>query len=267
MTASNVMGDDFVPFGSASWGADGDIYTYTLGGSGRSRLDSHSAHAVTWPSGGGEEIPRIVMYADDESLNAVVYSFDSKMRNLNMRLARIEDGRYKIGLYTDPNVSGDTSPAIWTTEKDLSRFDVVSLPIPPRTPLVIKVEQLESYDSPGELPDLVIDPGEAVFQKGKVVGTIHNIGNKEAKNIKVSLLDGEKTLEEKMISHIDAPTDFVAKRSQVTFEDISFSRNLKIVIDPENDIREILEENNYTIVRELKDDKEARVINRDSSSN
>jgi subtilase family serine protease len=132
------------------------------------------------------------------------------------------------------------------------------------TPLVVKVEQIESYDSPGELPDLAIAPWEAVFQDGKIIVTIHNIGNKEAESIKVNLLDKEQTLEEKTISHIDNPTDFVAKRSQVIFEDISFSRNLKIVINPENDIREILEENNNAAVGKPVDYKEAKNATRES---
>jgi len=261
MTASNVMHDDFSPFGSTN------LYSYILGGPDPGAgVDAHIRHAVTWPSGGGAEIPRIVMYADDESLDAVVYSFDGKMRNLKMRLARINDGRYRIGLYTDPDGTGDAGTAVWTTEKDLSRFDVVNLPIPSKTSLVIKVEQIESYDSPGELPDLAIDPWDAVFQDGKIIVTIHNIGNKEAESIKVSLLDGEQTLQEKMISHLDAPTDFVAKRSQVTFEDVSFSRNLKIVIDSENDVREILEENNNAAVGKPGNQDMAKTVAKDSPS-
>lgn len=249
MTESNVMRDDFVPFGSLRWGADEDMYTYMLGGSGRSRLDTHPAHAVTWPAGGGADVPRVVLDADDISLNAVVYSFESKMRNLKMRLARINDGRYRIGLYADPEGAGNAGAPIWTTEEDLSRFDIVTLPVPPNEPLVIKVEQIEKYNRPGVLPDLAIDPWKAVFQNGNVIAIVHNLGNRAAENIVVRLLDGEKILQEKVISRLDAPTDFIPKRINVSFTNVPASRNLKVVIDPENEIREIFEENNSAFGR------------------
>ncbi len=62
------------------------------------------------------------------------------------------------------------------------------------------------------------------------------------------LLDGEKVIEDKIISHLDAPTDFIAKRANVSFNNIPFSRNLKVIIDPENKIREILKGNNSSFV-------------------
>ncbi|MEO5995793.1 MAG: CARDB domain-containing protein, partial [Chitinophagaceae bacterium] len=247
MTASHVMSDDFVPYGS-EWGGQNNIYAYMLGGARGSRIDAHPRLAVGWPSGGGPDVSRLVLRADDNSLNALVYSFDDKLRNLEMCLFRINDGRYKIGLYEDPESTGKAGAAIWTIEKDLSRFDVVTLPVPPRKSLIIKVEQIKSYLRPSELPDLAIDPWDAKWSNDTVTAIIHNLGNAKADKLQVRLLDGERVIGDTMISRLDAPTDFIAKRANVSFTNIPFSRNLKIIIDPENKVREILKGNNSSLV-------------------
>src|SRR5690606_5925444 len=171
------------------------------------------------------------------------------MRNVDLRLCRINDGRYRIGLYEDPEGEGRAGAPIWTTEKDLTRFEILTLPVPPRQSLVLKVELLESHQRPERLPDLVIDPWEAHMNDGKVSATIHNLGNGEAENVTVQLRDGDRILQEKVIPLLAAPTDFVPKRINLSFDRVSASKKLMIVIDPENKIREILEENNTAEVK------------------
>lgn len=243
MTASRVMTDDFVPYGSA-WSGEDNVYAYMLGGARGARLDAHPRLSVGWPSGGGPDVARLVLRADDISLHALVYSFDNKLHDLDMRLFRINDGSYKIGLYEDPGNDGKGGAEIWSVVKDLSRFDVVTLPIPPRKSLIIKVEQIKSYSRPSALPDLAIDPWDAIWSNNIVNATIHNLGNDKADNVHVRLLDGEKVIEDKIVSRLDAPTDFIAKRTNVSFNNIPFSKNLKIIIDPGGQIKEILKENN-----------------------
>ncbi|MEX2574129.1 MAG: hypothetical protein WD317_07520, partial [Balneolaceae bacterium] len=106
MTEANVHRDDHRPYGSSNWGSDNNMFTYMLGGARGARVDAHVSHAVSWPSGGGPDVSRVVLGADDKSLEAVVYSFDESLRMLDMRLDRIEDGRYKVGLYADPEGTG-----------------------------------------------------------------------------------------------------------------------------------------------------------------
>ncbi len=243
MTESHVMTDDFVPYGSGPY-QDNNMYAYMLGGARGSRIDAHVKLAVMWPSGGGPDVARIVLRADDASLDAVVYSFDSKMRNLEMRLCRIHDGNYRIGLYADNLSTGEAGDPIWSTETYLSRFDIVKLPLPPRKPLFLKVQQLKEFSRPGELPDMAIDTWDAVWEHDSVFTTIHNLGNEKAEKITVRLVNGEETLQEKVITRLDAPTDFIAKRIIVKFANVAFSRNLKVILDPENTIREIYEGNN-----------------------
>lgn len=241
-TASNVHRDDFSPYGANA------MYTYLLGGKRGTRLDAHLELAVTWPLGGGPDVSRVVLYADNISLTVVAYSFDEKMRKLGMQLARIENGQYQISMYEDPNGMGEVGDLIWQKTKHLKRFDVVELPIPPRTPVLIKIELLTFDEQVKELADLAIDPWDAIFDNGTVTCVVHNIGNKAAQKIKVKLFDGDILVQEKMITDIDAPIDFNAKRKELTFQNIPYSANLRIYIDPDDEIAEILEENNWSFV-------------------
>jgi hypothetical protein len=237
MTESNVHRDDFSPRGSNL------MYTYMLGGPRGTRWDAHLKLAVMWPTGGGPDVARVILKADDTSLETLCYSFDDVKRDLKMRLCRIQDGRYRIGLYSE------TGSPVQETERNLRRFDTVTLPIPPRVQLTIKVEQIEQHERPAELPDLVIDPWDAHKIGSGVTAVIHNIGNGPAENIKVRLLNGEEILGEKTIGNLRSATDFVAKRTTVTFSNVPSSRNLSVVIDTENVIQEILEDNNAAKVK------------------
>ena len=48
---------------------------------------------------------------------------------------------------------------------------------------------------------------------------------------------------------LDAPVDYIPKRSVVTFEGVRSSADLNVVVDPDNTIREILDDNNTAPVR------------------
>lgn len=171
------------------------------------------------------------------------------MRDLKMRLCRIKDGRYRVGLYRVPSAVGNAGDAIWENEMNLRRFDVVTLPIPPKTPLVIRVQMLEPHTRPTELPDLVIDPWDATRQGSMVTAVVHNLGNGAAENVVVRLLNGEETVQNQTIPRLESPVDFIAKKTTALFRNVPDSRNLKVVIDPEDTIMEILEENNKAFVK------------------
>jgi|GEM_PF-1988636 len=238
VTGSRIHTTTQGPYGSRY------MYGTMLGGSHGPRWDARPDLAVMWPAGGGPDVARVVLLADDTTFEAAAYSFDERKRNLQMRLTRIQNGRYRVGIYADPGGTGQAGESLWSTEKELARFDVVELPLPPRTPLVIRVEQIERFGRPDALPDLAINPWGAVYRDGTVTATVHNLGNAEAENITVRLLDGETVLQETVIGRLQAPTDFIPRRISLTFDDVPASRNLKVIIDPVNEIREILKENN-----------------------
>lgn len=144
----------------------------------------------------------------------------------------------------DPEGNGKAKEIIWRIEKDINRFDIVTLPVPPRTPVVIRVEQIEKHDRPSALPDLAVDPWDVNLSGKRLSVTVHNIGNAAAENIVVRLVDGDDTIENTVIKNLDPPVDFVPKKTTVSFIKVPESRVLRVIIDPEDAIQEILEENN-----------------------
>jgi len=242
-TGSNVHRDDFSPHGA------NNMYEYMLGGKRGTRLDAHLVLAVAWPSGGGPEVARVVLHADNTTLDVAAYSFDEKMRELAMRLMRIDDGTYRISILEDPHGTGEGEAPIWQTTKIVRRFDSISLPIPPKVPVVIKVEQLTPLKSANALADLAIDPWDVIFDNEVVTCMVHNIGNHAVGTFKVSLFDGDELLETQLVRGMEAPTDLEAKRTELTFTNIRYSGDLYIRVDPDNEIDEILEENNVRFVR------------------
>lgn len=237
-TESNVHRDDYSPYGA------NNMYTYMLGGKRGTRLDAHLKLAVSWPYGGGPEMARVVLFAADDSLKIAAYSFEDQVKDLAMRLCRIESGIYQVSIFADPEGRGQEGTVLWQDTREINRFDVVELPIPPNLPVVIVLEQKEATSRPAELPDLALDLWDVQMEGNTLECTIHNLGNGPAKDIKVRVMDGDAIIQEEIIEEIAAPTDFVAKREKILFKNISLSGNLHIVLDPENEISEILEENN-----------------------
>lgn len=241
-TESHVMTDDFMPWGSR------ETYEYMLGGARGTRWDAHPKLAVIWPSGGGPDVPRLVLKADNASFEAVCYSFDDVTRRLGMRLCRIHDGRYRISVLKDPGGEGKGGDGLWITEKDLRRFDLVTLPVPPQTPVVIRVVRLAESPRPAELPDLAVDPWDAAREDSTVTVIVHNIGNAPVRNAVIRLLDGDRVVSEKTIANLAAPVDYEAKRATVIFENVPPSNALRVVVDPSNALAEIMEDNNAAAV-------------------
>ncbi len=237
-TASNVHRDDFRPYGSR------ELYRYMLGGDQGSRLDAHPEIAVIWPLGGGPDMARIVLSADDTSFEAACYSFHDKPRDLSVRLCRIEDGQYTVDILAGSGGAKREGTILRRTQQDLRRFDIVTLSIPPKSPVVIRLRQTVKHDRPSKLADLAVDPGDADYSNGTATVTVHNIGNGAAQDIIVRLRDGDETIGETIIAELDSASSFVPSTANATFSNVSNSGNLKIIVDPDNRIPEILEENN-----------------------
>lgn len=242
MTEAFIHSDNIVPYGSR------DLYPILLGGPHPQARQARPELAVKWPSGGGPEVARVVRYADDRSLELLTWSFDDRRRDLQMRLMRLEAGHYRISIHEDSRGNGQAGRELWSKERDLKRFDVISLPIPSRQGVVIRVEQLEHHDRSAQLADLAVNPWGAEFQGGGVSVRVHNLGNASAEAIRVLLYDGETVVGEQVIERLEAPTDFVARNTSVRFSGVEWSPHLNVVVDPDDDIDEILKENNRSRV-------------------
>lgn len=238
LTGSRIHTTSQSPYGSRN------MFSWMLGGTYGPRWDAHPDLSVAWPSGGGANVARVVRYADEDSLEVLVWSFDERRRDLAMRLMRLEDGRYRISIHEDSRGNGQAGEEIWSEEQDLRRFDVVNLPIPSRKGVVVRVEQLERHDRLVQLADLAINPWGAEYENGTVTVRVHNLGNAAAERVRVRLQDGERVVSEQVIDRLEAPVNFIARSITVRFSNVDWTQRLNIVVDPENEIVEILNDNN-----------------------
>ncbi len=227
------------------------LITAALGGKLPNRIEilPHSI-AVSWDNP-DPDIARIVNYADEKTVNLNLYNFKSEPQKISMILYRIVKGEYQLMVGKDLNDDGelDSNMKILRNEKlKLSRFSKVSLTIPSGENIAVQLHLLRKIDRAENLPDLAIHPKRDIkHENNKLVVTVHNIGDGDAKNIKVTALDkNENVLEEKVIPKIKAPIDLVPKTESIKFN-LRDKKWHKIVIDRDNSIEEIYEGNNQII--------------------
>ena len=227
------------------------LITAALGGKlpGRIEILPHSI-AVGWDNP-DPDIARLVNYADEKAVKLNLYNFKPEPQNISMRLYRIMKGEYQLKVGKDINDDGeiDSDKDILRSEKlRLSRFSKISLNIPAGENITVQLELLKKIDRPENLPDLAIQPKRDIKQRhDKLTVTVHNIGDGDAQNVKITALDAnENILAEKIIPKIKAPIDLVPKMESVEFN-LGSKKWYEIVIDRDNNIEEIYEENNQVI--------------------
>lgn len=225
------------------------LISTALGGKlpGRIEVFPHSI-AVSWDNP-DPDIARFVNYADDKTLKVNLYNFKLEPQEITMRLYRIIKGEYQLTIGRDLNDDGEIDSDILRNEKlTLSRFSTIGLKIPSEENIAVQLKLIKKIDRPENLPDLAIHSTRDVKQESsKLIVTVHNIGDGEAKDVMITVLDkNEKVIVEKTIPNIKAPIDLIPKIESVEFN-MSENEWGKIIIDRDNKIEEIFEENNQVI--------------------
>jgi hypothetical protein len=160
---------------------------------------------------------------------------------------------YEVSLTEDNDLdeSPDETPVI--QEFTLAhRGDYCPLVLKGRNTYMITFRKLSHDKAAGPTPDLAISPDDIELSPAKhfVTARVHNVGTKAVEEIPVALYEG--TPEEgnligtALISHLDWPQ--LLDRQTIKFgwrykpkaEEATFT----VVIDPDNELEEILEENN-----------------------
>jgi len=123
----------------------------------------------------------------------------------------------------------------------------IELTLPPRQVSVLELRQVAGgkLDDIYQRADVALSPLDLKVENGKVSAVAHNIGNIDAENVEVALLDAAgKTLQKKSLGKLKAPLDLEPTRVPFDFELPADAKGLSIVIDPTNTLREIYEGNN-----------------------
>ena len=174
-----------------------------------------------------------------------MYSFDSFDRDVTARLFRLDPGSYNVSLRSDNNGDGTYETVLTEQKQHITRFDRLPLNVPPRVPVYLEVTQLQADPDPGDLPDLATSLYYVKKQGNSLTVTVHNIGSAPSGSFTVSVLGvSGKELKTVKVESLPSAVDFVPKTVVVTIPDLPDQPKYQIMIDRENNVREIFEENN-----------------------
>jgi hypothetical protein len=196
--------------------------------------------------GFGENFAPLLLNTTQNGLKIAFYNFNIKDISGNVRVWRLENGRYRIDCGPDSNNDGKIDEVKKSFESILARYSVVPVKLPSKQTWIVKITQLEKKYDIRSCADLAISSREIKFDKleRKLNFTVHNIGAKESGKFTVSLYAGDRKIQDLSVENIDAPTDLLPKRKELSFENPPENGKLRIVIDPNNEIQEITKTNN-----------------------
>jgi len=248
-TEARVHTDDQSPFGSDS------MHDLIEGGFGaRNRSGGvYYTHVdislgVGWPEGGGSDLARMFEYSGGDGFRARMYSFDEIERPVTARLYRPVSGRYRVTLKADPDGDGTFETTVLDEGRKLERFGRLSFTVPPRVPLYLDVSLVEADPDPGDLPDLATSSRYVEKEGGTLRVTVHNIGSAPSGPFTVAVLDAEgSVLETVRLASLDAPLDYVPRTADVRFSGLPERSMYRIVVDRDDEVREIYGENNEAV--------------------
>ena len=204
--------------------------------------------AVSYEGLRGRDFAGLVWDAGRNRLKLAMFNFTNTPQTGLIRVWRLENGKYDVRIGIDDNDDGEINQEVSKTNMTLHRYSPINFTIPPRKIIIIEAKQTKKLDNLRARTDVAVSPFEMKFTPGQPLNIkVHNIGAKEAKNVKVVLKRGGKVVAEKIISNLPAPLDLKPKIVIVTFKDVQ--ANDEVILDPENQIDEITKHNNRVLVR------------------
>ena len=235
------------------------LVSAALGGRVQGRAEAYPISiAASWEGIENGELARLIHYADSKKLVVDLFNFTPDDLRARLRVWRLEKGLYRISLGIDRDDDGaidllDGAPQVLQTEvRELARFSIVPLAVPPGRNVAMEIVQLAARPAPGDLPDLAVGQRDLhLLDTGGLEVTVHNIGAAPAEGIEVAIEDGEgRMVAGRIIERLGSPAgDFAACRARILFPGPLPESPLTVVVDPGNAIEEILEENNRRACR------------------
>lgn len=220
---------------------EGLITNMLIGGS------ADSTVAAEWTEGGGEDLARWITRADSAAFECRMYSFDPLQRKTTLRLFRIKPGTWEVKLAED--LDGVAGRVLYTGDVTLRRFDTVSVLVPPGRPVLFSVRLVKPEETAAPLPDIAIASYDCIRGKNTLWVRVSNLGGGPSGKTAIRLYNtNDRQLDEQKLPEIPAAADFVEKSVWVTFENVPETGILRLVADPQGKVREILRDNNETVV-------------------
>jgi hypothetical protein len=203
--------------------------------------------AVSWKNT-GNDVAVFVRDATDTSLHISLYNFDAA-REVVMQTWRLKPGRYTVSVSAEDKTGNSTD----TKEQELivnEQMEATRLSLQPQRGYRVTVKPVEFFNNnvSRNLADMAIAPRDVTFADKTVHYRIHNIGSKEARNVKVTLLADGKEIGQQQIAVLAAPLDLVPRIHEGNFPCELTRGQHRLTIKIETTDNEITKLNNETSV-------------------
>ncbi len=176
--------------------------------------------SATWKNT-GTDVAVLVGQSNRKELNAQLYNFGGN-KQIGIYTWQLEPGKYQMTLKRKEDGSIITSKPIEITERtSYTSFEIISKEL-----VLLNISQTERFkgltfprvDLAFTEEDITLTNESNENGTVPLAVTIHNIGNKEAKTVSVSILDTDgNKLVNKQISNLAAPNDLDPKTKTVRF--------------------------------------------------
>jgi len=209
-------------------------------------------NAVSYEGLRGEDFAALVWDAGSDRLRVAIYNFRDEPLSGQMRVWRLDHGRYRVRLGEDKNDDGAIDAAIEEKVQELQRYSPIALTLPARQITVIDARQLERLDDILERADLALSAREIQVRDGVLSGVVHNIGSAPVREVRIAIRNTEgRDLVSQSLGELEAPLDLVPRRITFTLRLPAGSHEgWRLVVDPDNRVPEICEENNEVLIHE-----------------
>lgn len=226
-----------------------DLQRARLGGVGSWRSAIYPAHLVSWEF---EQPAR----AEDVAIKFPVAGRDrAEFHAFNLK--RNEEVRARMHVW-------DLDPGLWEVteqierdgewvdvavrQEELERTRVIEFTFAPVTTTRVVLRQVEDRGTFRNRADLAIGEEEVRRQGNRIHVTVHNIGAAASPQTEIAFLDESgREIDRRRVRALEAPVDLSPRTDRVTLR-VPAGTSGRIVVDPDNRIREITRINNELIV-------------------
>ena len=219
----------------------------TLGDISMRRNELFPKHAASWEHATGRVVP-FFRTQNRRGLQVWLCNLEAREVRVDMRLWRLDHGRYLVRQGTDRNQDGEFDLAPREQEMELARYDVLPLTLPARALWLVSCALVTPMDDVRARPDLAVCADDSRYdpEAGALTLVVHNVGSRPTGAYAVRVRVGDRTLLERAMASLEAPNDLKPRTVSVKVENLRdlASRKLTVELDPGARIAEITEVNN-----------------------
>jgi len=211
-------------------------------------------------TGLGRDCAAACLVSDERNLSVLLYNMTEEPKAVGVRPWELAPGSvYKVRMGVDSDgdagIDEGSEEIEWTLPQ---RGVALNFTLPPREQFVVEAASTGEGAAAELMPDVGISREDIEYNSNRemVVVSVHNVGSKEARGVKVAVYKGDpdaggEKIGEQVIPRVPAPLDLDPQivRAGFQFNAAGEKHEIYAVIDPDDEIEEITNLNNRASAR------------------